>query len=319
MKESMNEEDLSYLLSVCFNIRNSFIYYLYPLYPKANIKIAVSFISSFCMLANYLERLCIQGRIKDEAALRQLYLSMLDAVNPDKEINNYCKYLQYKSMENTLKLFVETCRNQLIKLPSYKIVLEHVKKYIYLYSDLNIYKFVSDEKTRDNYLLTWAGYYINQYPLISPWEFSASANSILCILALFSSAFDPSLDINTVKDIDSVYFPWICGLNILLRDCLYYHRKILEDIGTENFNFTHNYSNLKQCEERLKFFLDYSFETCLQLNFPNFHQSIIKWMFAMCLSDPRAQLGLNKIASRNLLKNRDKSCYRLCKLLGIIL
>jgi len=317
LKESMNEEDFSILLSACFNIYNSCIYYLYPLYPKANIKITTNFISSFCMLTNYLENICIQHKIKDEATLRQLYISILDAVDPDREVNNYCKYFPHKCIDHHLKLFVESCRNQLADLSSYQIIQEYIKKYVYLYTDLNIYKFISDEKSRDDYLLTWAGYYIKQYPLITPWEFSASVNSILSIFAMFSSAFDPSLDINKVKVIDSIYFPWVCGLSILLKDYLHYHREILENTVSENTNFTYYYKNLKECEERLEFFLNNSFEACSQSDFPIFHLSIIKWTFAMFLSHPKARFGLNRIASRNLLKNRDKSCYRLCRLLGV--
>lgn len=298
LKESMNEEDLSTLLSSCFNIHNRFIYYLFTLYPKADIKVTASFISSFCLLTSYLENICIQYRIKDETTLRKLYLSILDAVDPYRKIENYCKYFPHKNIENHLLFFVKSCRDQLTKLSSYQIIQEHIKKYVHLYSDFNIYKFISDEKNRDSYLLTWAGYYINQYPMITLWEFSASANSILPILSLFSSAFDNSLDLNKIKAIDSLYFPWICCLNILLKDYLHYHHEVLEDTVSEYINFTHYYRNLKECEKRLKFFLEHSYKTCLQLemhsqlDFPLFHLSVIKWMLAAFLSHPRLDLAL---------------------------
>ena len=317
LKESMNEEDLSTLLSICFNTYDSLIYYLYSLYPNADIKITTNFISSFCMLANYLENICIQHRIKDETTLRQLYLSMLDAVDTCRKISSYCKYFPHKSVEKHLQLFVKSCRNQLAELPSYHVILEYIKKYVYLYSDLNIYKFISDDKSRDEYLLTWAGYYINQYPLITSWEFSASTNSFLSILSLFSSAFDPSLDVNKVKAIDSIYFPWICGLNILLKDYLNYHHQILEDTLSKSTNFTHYYRNLKECEERIDFFINNAFVTCSQLDYPIFHLSIIKWLLAIFLSHPKARFGLKRIASYNILKNRGKSYCRLCRLLGV--
>lgn len=317
LKGSMNEEDLSILLSACFNTYDSLIYYLYPFYPQADVKITANFISSFCMLVNYLKTICIQHRIKDEATLRQLYLSMLDAVDTGRKVSSYCEYLPHKTIEDNLQLFVKACRDQLAEVPSYHVILEHIKKYVYLYSDLNIYIFISDEKSRDDYLLTWSGYYINQYPLITPWEFSASVNSVLSIFALFTSAFDPFLDINKIEAINSIYFPWICGLNILLKDYLHYHHQILEDPTSESTNFTYYYGNLKECEERINFFINNSFEMYAQLNIPVFHISIIKWLLALFLSHPKAQFGLNRIASQNLLKERGKSYYRLCRLLDI--
>lgn len=342
----MNEKDLSFLLSECFKGRNSFIYYLYALYPGSDVKVSVSFISSFCMLVNYLEMLCLQCRIKDEPTLRQVLLAVLDATEPGRDISNYCKYFHTKGLKNILNLLVETCRNQVARLPSYDIVLEQLKKYIYYYLDLTTYKFISSEESRSNYILTWADYYIRQFPSISTWEFSSSANSLMCILALFSSAFDPLLGANTVKYIESLYFPWICALDTLLRNFLRYNRNILEGAEESTLNFAHNYKNLKECEDRLAFFinssLNYPFNNSLDhsfdysLNYPldhssencpcpdivNFHKSIVKWMLAIYLSDPGAKFGFNRIASYNLLKLRNvsyKSYYTICKIIGFFL
>jgi len=311
LKQSMDENDLCYLLSMCFSIRNNFIYHLYSLYPGANLKISVSFISAFRLLTCYLERFCIRERIKDETSLRQLYISMIDAVDPGRNTSSYCKYLPNKSREeNNINLFVETCRNQFAKIASSHVIREYIKKYIYLYSDFNIYRFMSEEKNQNSYLLTWAGYYINQYPSISPWEFSASASSMLCMLALFSSGFDPGLSVETVKEIESTYFPWICGLSILLHDYLNYHKNILVDNQRENVNFAHYYETLKHFEERIGFFLDSSFEASLKTNCLYFHTAIVKWLFSVFLSDPRTQFGLNRIATQNLIKGRDSLYYK---------
>ncbi|NLC69419.1 MAG: DUF2600 family protein [Clostridiaceae bacterium] len=326
LKELMSDRDLSFLLSQCFKGRDSLIHFLYSLYPGSDIKVTVSFISSFWMLVNYLGMLCLQCRIKDEPTLRQIFLSVLDATDPKRETSNYCKYFHTKGMKKTLALFVETCRNQLLKLPAYDIVLEQVKKYVYFYVDFNTYKYISGEENPADYILTWADYYIKQFPLISPWEFSASANSLLCILALVVSASDPMLGPNTAKDVESVHFPWICTLNILLRDFLHYNKKILEGEDETTLNFAHNYRNLKECEERITFFLarslGYPVENCSCPGIINFYKFIVKWMLSIYLSDPRARLGFNRIASQNLLKLRDmqyKPYYIICRIIGLFL
>jgi len=285
------------------------------LYPGVDMKRAVSFMVSLQTICEYLDKLCDRADVKNEQVFRQLYLAILDAVDKYRGINNYYYYYPYKNDGCFLSSLVEICTEQTIGLPSYNLVIEPVKKYIQLYSDLQTYKHL-DNSIREESIKTWAEYYTGRYPDISWWEFSAATGSILGIFALYAASFNPSLTIQEVKAIEQAYFPWVCGLHILLA----HYIESQENTYMGNLNFTQYYKNLKQCEERIGFFAKRSLESCLSLCFPEFHITVIKGLLAMYLSDPKAHIGLNNLASRNILLGNGPGTalyHKLCRALRI--
>jgi len=286
---------------------------VYALYPKVNAEKAVRFIVSLQTISDYLDNLCDRVGIEDEAAFRQLHVSMLDAVDPEREMGDYYSLYPYSRDNGYLKALVEDCREQLINLPSYSLVLDNIKKYVQLYADLQSYKHLP-RTVREERLKSWCGCYSRLYPGISCWEFSAAAGSTLGIFALFASAFDPMLTAEEVEMLDSAYFPWICGLHILLD----YYIDATEDMETGDLNFTSYYESLKRCEERLCYFMERSLECCSGLPYPGFHRTVVNGLIAMYLSDPKASMGLNRLASRNILKNSSPAAvryYKICRFL----
>jgi len=286
---------------------------IYALYPKTDLQSAVKFIVSLQTISDYLDNLCDRMEITDEPAFRQLHLSILDAVDPEREINQYYKFYPYWDDNGYLVKLVEECRCQIKNLPSYNLVIGPIKKYVHLYSDLQSYKHLS-EKIREDCLKTWADYYMKQYPDISCWEFSAAAGSTLGIFVLYASAHDPDLTMDEVKMLDKAYFPWICGLHILLD----YYIDAQEDLQMGDLNFTYYYKNLKQCEERLSYFIERSYEQCSNLPYPEFHRTMVRGLLAMYLSDPKASQGMNRLASHNIIKSSKPETvfyYKLCKFL----
>lgn len=289
---------------------------VYALYPNAEIGDAISFIVAFQTISDYLDNLCDKTGLFNEASFRQLHLSLLDAVDPSSSINNYYLFYPFKGDNNYLKCLVYECRLKMSGLNSYSEVIEIIKKYIVMYSDLQTYKHLAPD-IREAKLKKWAYRHLSQNDEISWWEFSAAAGSTLCIFALFVSAFNPNLNGDEVKLIENAYFPWICGLHILLD----YYIDAQEDLWMGDLNFTGYYKNLKQCEERISFFIERSLDGCRSLPNPLFHTTVIKGLLAMYLSDPKASLGMNKIASQNLLKKSGKwtpAYYNLCRLLRFI-
>jgi len=308
--QKLGEQALASIRSKRFHAQGGSIY---ALYPNVDLKSAVKFIVSFQTISDYLDNLCDRTGVKDEPAFRQLHLSMLDAVDPERKMSDYYKFFPYKNDSGYLNKLVEECRSQVLKLPSYPLVVNTVKKYVHLYSDLQTYKHLS-ESIREDCLKTWASYYLMQHPGISCWEFSAAAGSTLGIFMLFAAASDPDLTEDEVKAIDSAYFPWICSLHILLD----YYIDAQEDLRTGDLNFTYYYKNLKHCEERLSYFIERSTEQCSRLRYPEYHITIIRGLLAMYLSDPKASWGLNRLASRRLLEKGGKQVklyYNLCRIL----
>jgi tetraprenyl-beta-curcumene synthase len=280
------------------------------------LKKAVKFIVSLQTISDYLDNLCDRAGVFDEKAFLQLHLSMLEAVDPSLPLSNYYELYPYKNDSGYLMSLVETCRSQVRDLPSYNLVVTLIKKYIRLYCEMQSYKHISLEE-RESRLTDWSKKYLCMYTGISCWEFSAAAGSTLGVFVLFAAAFNPYLTPREVTLIDEAYFPWICGLHILLD----YYIDSQEDMQTGDLNFTYYYENLKQCEDRLLLFTEHSLEYCTQLPYPKFHATIIKGLLSMYLSDPKASVGLNRITSRRIIRGKGidtKFYYNLCRFLRTI-
>lgn len=268
---------------------------VYALYPKADLKSTIRFITAFQTISDYLDNLCDRAGIQDEASFRQLHLSMLDAVDPDRRIGDYYMLYPYKRDGGYLSQLVQTCREQIKLLPSYRLVKENIIEYVRLYTDLQCYKHLSAD-IREEKIISWANSSLERYPGISVWEFSAAAGSTLCVFLLFAAAWDTNLTEGDVEAINAAYFPWICGLHILLD----YYIDEEEDMRSGDLNFTHYYDNLKQCEERLSYFTVLSLEHCKKLRHHRFHTTVVRGLLALYLSDMKASAGMKRLASRSL-------------------
>jgi len=289
---------------------------VYALYPKVDAPRMVKFVVAFQTISDYLDNLCDRAGVQDESAFRQLHLAMLDAVDPLRNINNYYYYYPFKDDGGYLEQLVNECRKQIKDLPSYSLVIEYIKKYIHLYIDLQSYKHLS-LKIREKCLKVWAGYYTDRYPDLGWWEFSAASGSTLGVFVMLASAFDESLTAENAAVLDHAYFPWICGLHILLD----YYIDFQEDIQMGDLNFTSYYKNLKQCEERLAFFSENALNACSKLQYEEFHLTVVKGLLAMYLSDPKAYSNMNKLVSKNLIKKGGRETalyYHMCKILRAV-
>lgn len=270
---------------------------IYALYPKVNMSDTIKFNVSLQTISDYLDNLCDRAGVCDEASFRQLHLSMTDAVDIEQDIHDYYKFYPFKDDNKYLLKLVVECRSLISKLPSYRLVKNVIKKYIELYTDLQSLKHLSTD-IREIRLTNWTNGYLSRFNDISSWEFCAAAGSTLGIFVLYAAASDPDLTTEEVRTIESAYFPWICGLHILLD----YYIDLDEDLQNNDLNFTYYYGNLKSCEERLSYFIQQAFKSCSRLRYAKFHTTVVKGLLAMYLSDQKAFLGLNRLASKNLTR-----------------
>lgn len=251
--------------------------------------------------------------MENEQAFRQLHLSMLEALDPLVPLSDYYLYYPYKADNGYLEALVKECRDEVAKLPSYCLVKDRMSELAGLYSSLQTYKHLNKD-IREDKLISWSAAYLKDYPDIDCWEFSAATGSTLGLFILFAAAHHPKLTVNQVDLIQSAYFPWISGLHILLD----YYIDADEDINSGDLNFTRYYSNLEHCKQRLSFFINRSIESCLKLDYPDFHLTVVRGLLAMYLSDPKALTGLNVSISRKLIKEGGSKVifyFNLCKLL----
>jgi len=286
---------------------------VYSLYPSTVFKEAVSFIVAFQTISDYLDNLCDRAGVINENAFRELHQAMFDAVSPEGAIQDYyCNY-PYKSDGGYLKRLVEECRRSIGELPAYGKVSGMVLKYVQLYSDLQTYKHL-EPSIRENILKKWAEDCLLEWPGIYWWEFSAATGSTLGIFLLIAAAHNPEFNQNDVDLMNKAYFPWVCGLHILLD----YFIDSEEDWKSGDLNFTAYYKSSRQCRTRMELFVERSFEECAALRYPEFHITIIRGLLAMYLSDPKAAKGEKRRISRSLLKkggSRALVYFYLCRLL----
>lgn len=286
---------------------------VFALYPGVQIDNAINFIVALQTISDYLDNLCDRAGVLEESAFRRLHLAMYDAVSPDASMHDYYLYYPYKNDNGYLKSLVEECKRQIRTLPSYKVIEVFLRRYVCMYSSLQIRKHL-DPELRESCLKGWIDSDLERYRESYWWELCAATGSTLGIFLLFAAANDAGLDIAEVRAIDEAYFPWVCGLHILLD----YYIDSDEDLAGGDLNFTYYYKNLKQCEDRLAFFIRQSFKKCSSLKNPEFHFTVISGLLAMYLSDPKAASGGRGIVSRRLFKAgkmRAISYYHICRLL----
>lgn len=286
---------------------------IYSLYPAAPAPSLIRLIVALQTISDYLDNLCDRAGITDEQAFRQLHLAMTDALTPHDEFADYYKYYPYKDDGGYLQALVNACRQELSALPSYPLVAPYVRQLAGLYSQLQTYKHM-DITVREQRMLAWAGQYSAQYPEINPWEFSAATGSTLGMFMLCTLAADPKLTKLQAEQTFAAYFPWICGLHILLD----YFIDRAEDQAGGDLNFVAYYQSAEQTLERLQLFWRQALKQGSLLPEADFHKTVIQGLFAMYLSDPKTEKPPERAIKDKLLISAGpytRLLYRLCKLL----
>lgn len=255
---------------------------IFALYPGVNRAEAIQFIVAYQTMSDYLDNLVDSLEVQDEAAFSQLHLAMQEALNPEAATSDYYLYYPYREDGGYLEQLVKTCQESLRRLPSYKIVQEEVIKLAKLYSHLQTYKHLAVEE-REGKMLNWINPYLMEYPEITTWEFAAATGSTLGVFSLYAVAFNPQLTARQVQKISQAYFPWICGLHILLD----YFIDLREDQETSQLNFVAYYEHTSMMFQRLHQFVGNSLKEAERLDHPKFHRAVVQGLLAMYLSDEK--------------------------------
>jgi len=306
----LSQQAIDSIQDKSFHCQGGSIYSLYT--GTANSK-NIRFIVALQTISDYLDNLCDRVGVEDQNAFLQLHMAILNSLDPYCKIEDYYAYYPHNEDGGYLKSLVLTCREYLLALPSYSIVREEILYLGKLYSEMQSLKHIKLSE-RNKALENWTNKYIHQYPEITTWEFSAAAGSTLGIFILSTLAEDKDLTKLQVKEIVNTYFPWVCGLHILLD----YFIDEKEDIITQDLNFVSFYSSNAEKKERLLLFLSQSFNEVSYLPNSFFHEMIIEGLLAMYLSDHKASSGLEKSIAYSLLNQSTKNSkvlFHICKIL----
>jgi len=256
---------------------------IYALYPGVNMAETIQFIVAYQTMSDYLDNLVDSLEVQDELAFSQLHLAMQEALNPEVIPSDYYLYYPYREDGGYLERLVITCQNSVRQLPSYKLVQEEAVKLAKLYSYLQTFKHLAVE-VRESKMLNWINLNLTDYPGITPWEFAAATGSTLGVFCLYALAFNPQLTTQQGREIRQAYFPWICGLHILLD----YFIDLREDQETNQLNFVAYYEDMSMIREHMHLFLENSLMRAEQLAHPKFHRAVVQGLLAMYLSDAKS-------------------------------
>lgn len=312
---------------------------VYGLDPRPSSGL-VSLIVAYQTISDYLDNLCDRGGVYDGSAFARLHQSMLDALTTaplagttalpaGSDADDYYGLYPCKADGGYLRSLVDECRRQVARLPAYHAAVEaEVLRLARLYTDLQVRKHVRTED-RVPLLLKWwrreggatgEGGEEGGLSDLAWWEFAAASGSTLGIFALLNLAAhgDPSPSpgpgpsLEAVERLSRAYFPWVCGLHILLD----YLIDQEEDAREGDLNFTSFYRDARERRERLEYFADRALEAVSRLPSPAFHQVVVKGLLAMYLSDPKVTAGgLDDLAAFLLGKAgpEARSMWRACR------
>lgn len=256
-------------------------------YAAANLPqrhVLIPLIVAFQTISDYLDNLCDRSTSLDPRDFRQLHQSMLDAVDPDAPTHDYYEYHQETDDGGYLLQLVTMCQSWIKLLPAYRLVAEEVRQLVSLYCDLQVYKHIALDQ-REQALLDWWDEQKQAYPQLKWNEFAAATGSTLGVFMFFLAATDRALTISTVQAIREAYFPYVCGLHILLD----YLIDQEEDIAGGDLNFCSYYENKDFAVHRMAQIVIKAREKVALLEAPSFHRMIIEGLIALYLTDPKVR------------------------------
>jgi len=280
-------------------------------YPEKE-DLLLRLIVAYQTLCDYLDNLCDRADCLDGEAFQELHESLLDALDPGGELHDYYRSYPYRDDSGYIVKMVEECRCCLQQIPSYNVVCEDIRNLARLYIDLQVKKHI-DWSQREKVLIDWAAASLSDYSDILWNEFAAASGSTLAIFALFGLATRIDIERNEIQALLTTYFPWICGLHIMLD----YFIDQEEDRSGGDLNFTFYYPDPKTMINRLSFLIRESHLRASQLPRPAFEKTVIEGLLAMYFSDKKIKKqGFGKIAAEliNSSGRGTQNTYRLCSL-----
>ncbi|GIO08265.1 hypothetical protein J31TS6_42930 [Brevibacillus reuszeri] len=272
---------------------------VYAAQVVGHVETIVPLIVAYQTISDYLDNLCDRSTSLDPQDFRQLHVSMQDALTPGAPLRDYYLYREDKDDGGFLADLVQTCQRFAAQLPAYEKIQSQVLEFSCLYSDLQVYKHI-DPKLREQELFAWWDIHKERYGYIQWQEFAAVTGSTIGIFALFCMATDSTVKEEQIEVVSEAYFPWMCGLHILLD----YLIDLEEDRLGGDLNFVSYYLSEHEATERLQFFIQQAKASVRRLPNPAFHRMIVDGLVAFYLADRKVNRSQPRIytIAKQLLK-----------------
>lgn len=271
----------------------------------------LSFIVAYQTLCDYLDNLCDRTGTVNGEAFYGLHQSLLDALDNNRPISDYYKRYPCGDDGGYITRLVQVCRQSLQGAEGLASVEGQARQLVEWYCALQVAKHL-DPRIREDKLYGWAAAHLDSYPDLYWQEFAAACGSTLALFMLMREAFSSPGDQEACEVLLQSYFPWICGLHILLD----YWIDQQEDRRGGDLNFTFYYTGQEEMINRISYLLKTCYRCCKSLPEKEFHEMVIHGLLAMYLSDQKIeQQGYGNL--RRALLNQGGpetwSTYRICR------
>ncbi|WP_425472208.1 tetraprenyl-beta-curcumene synthase family protein [Saccharibacillus brassicae] len=249
-------------------------------------------------ISDYLDNLCDRSTSLDPEDFRLLHKSMLDAVDPSAQPENYYRFRDEQEDGGYLNALVTTCQDNIRQLPGYVHAQPYVRRLVGLYGDLQVYKHISHE-LREPSLTAWRAEHAELAPDLYWNEFAAATGSTLGMFMLFAGASRDDFDAEDARTVYEAYFPYVCGLHIMLD----YLIDQEEDRVGGDLNFCNYYESGEAMLLRVEEIVNNARRDVQKLPHAAFHRMVIEGLLALYLSDPKVSQQKDvRTVSKRLMK-----------------
>lgn len=277
----LSEQALASIRSKRFHCQGGAIY---AQYSSEHAPQLTRFIVAVQTISDYLDNLCDRLNVFDEDAFRRLHEAMLCAVDPERPTVDYYEFFPFRDDGGYLDDLVAAAREVVRGLPGYAMVQTPILDRVRDYNELQVLKHL-ELLERNVRLRPWATAGAAQFRDVLWWEFAAATGSTLAVFCLAAYATSGRISQQTVDALLETYFPWVCGIHILLD----YFIDQKEDQEEGDLNFVSYYADERERRERMGLFTARALERSDLLPDAAFHRLVIQGLLAMYLSDPKAR------------------------------
>ncbi|MGE5676355.1 MAG: DUF2600 family protein [Mycobacterium leprae] len=265
----------------------------------------VSAIVAFQTLVDYLDNLSDRMGSASEPVLRQIHTAVPDALTPGAPIRTYAAGAQ-----GYLSALVQETQRQLAALPGYGLVAAQCLLLGDRYCELQVLKHLPDPALRAPSLAKWLSTLAPECPGWQWWEMAAACGSTLGLFTLWMVASHPGAPGN--GELLAAYFPWICGLHILLD----YYIDQAEDLAGGDLNLVQPYGDTAAATAGIGRILLEARRRARALPEPTLHTLVVDGLPGLYLSDPKVRHQGLSAAARQILRHgglRTRMAYWYCR------
>jgi tetraprenyl-beta-curcumene synthase len=251
--------------------------------PPATQPVVVRAITAFELVFDYLDTLMEIPNPDPSANTYRLGQALLGVFQPDVSHPSYYEYHPCGDDAGYLVRLVDACRATIEELPSYAVIADaasHALAQILKYQSLNHH---SSCGSNDAFAV-WADTQSAPGLGLHWWETGAAVGSQLVVLALITSAADPTTKPERVAAIERAYFPWVGALSTLLDSVV--DRQA--DRAENQQSLVDHYRTPQIAAERMKMIALKAVDAIGELPDAEYHLLILSAMAAFFHSTPQA-------------------------------